>query len=79
MELPSLEDDELISQADLVLICPWVQVYCFLYIGVDFSLNVLRAQGGGFEYSVILLFPILPENEARSKLPNSIQDGILEN
>jgi hypothetical protein len=65
MELRSLEDDELISWADMALIRPWVQIYCFLYIGVDFSPNVLRAQGGGFQYSTILLFPILPENEAQ--------------
>ena len=65
MELRSLEDDELISWVDLVLIHPWVQVYCFLYIGVGFSPNVLPAQGRGFDYSAILLFPNLPQNEAR--------------
>jgi len=65
MELPNLEDDELISREDLVLICPWVQVYCFFYIGVDFSPDVSPAQGGEFEYSAILLFPNLPENEAQ--------------
>jgi len=60
MELLSLEDDDLTSRADLVLICPWVHVYCFLYIGVGFSANILPDQGGGFDYSAILLFPNLP-------------------
>ena len=65
MELLILEDDDLTSRADLVLICPWVHVYCFLYIGVGFSPNVLPAQGRGFDYSAILLFPNLPQNEAQ--------------
>ena len=64
IELPRIEDDVLICRAFQILIRPGVQVDCFLYVGVDFSPDVLPAQGGGFEYSAIPLFPNMSKNKA---------------
>jgi hypothetical protein len=62
-----------------VLLCPWMQRDGFIDIGVDYGPNLLPSSGDRVEDSPIPFFPDLPEDEAWEQLPDSIENGRVEN